>query len=113
MIKHVGLKELIEELELMPPDGVIRYAFGRPRSYRGHYEDLAFEPVAIAAVADMLKHAKSALGATFEGYKGGDFVMEEYTSCWIAEYGSSAGDKIGMTIINLWRDQLGLEQRHD
>lgn len=50
----------------------------------------------------MLENAKSALGATFYGYKGGEYTMHEYTYCWIAEYGTSKGDKIGPTIKALW-----------
>ncbi len=38
----------------------------------------------------------------FEGYKGGDFVMDKYTVCWISEYGHCSGDKIGTTMLKLW-----------
>lgn len=50
----------------------------------------------------MLEHAKSALGATFTGYKGGEYTMNEYTDCWIAEYGEGDGDKIGPTLMKMW-----------
>lgn len=107
---HVYLSVLIEALELMPQDGVLPHGFGEPISYRGYYEDLAFLPVRNAKVSDMLAHAKGALGKTFEGYKGGDFTMHEYTAVWIAEYGTSAGDKIGPTLINMWRHSLGISE---
>lgn len=61
-----------------------------------------------AKVGDMLEFAKSAMGKTFTGYNGGEFEMGESTDCYIAQYGTSAGDKIGMTIINMWRHSLGL-----
>ena len=105
---RIYLKELIEELEKMPKDKVLPFGFGKPMSYRGYYEDLAFEPTVDAKVGDMLRYAKSAIGKTFTGYKGGKFKMGEFTNCWIAEYGTSAGDKIGMTLINMWRHSLGL-----
>ena len=50
----------------------------------------------------MLEYAKSALGATFTGYKGGEFLMEEFTDCWICEYGTSHGDGIGPVMLALW-----------
>ena len=105
---HIHLKVLIDELNKMPKDGVIPLGFGEPMSYRGYYDELAFEPVENAKVKDMLKYAKSALNKTFTGYKGGEYTMNEYTDCWIAEYGTSSGDKIGMTLINMWRHSLGL-----
>ncbi len=35
--------------------------------------------------------AKSHIGQTFTGYKGGDFIMNESTHVWIATYGTTAG----------------------
>jgi hypothetical protein len=99
---YIYLKELIEWLEKQNPDLVVPHGFGKPMSYRGYYEQLAFEPLENARLGDMLEHAKSALGNTFEGYKGGDYTMTETTDCWIAEYGTSGGDKIGSTILRLW-----------
>jgi len=105
---HIHLKELIEQLRLLPQDKELSFGFGEPDSYRGYYEELAFTPIEGAKVKDMLAHAKSAMGKTFTGYKGGEFKMHEFTDCYIAEYGTSAGDKIGITIINMWRKELGL-----
>lgn len=96
------LSELIEFLEQLPKDHIVRYGFGEPDSYRGYYEDVAFKPVENTTIGDMLEHARSALGKTFSGYKGGDFLMNEDTDCWIAEYGTSRGDKIGPTLMKYW-----------
>ncbi len=71
-------------------------------SYRGYYDELAFEPQDDVSFGEMLAHAKAAMGATFTGYKGGEYTMESYTPCWIAEYGTSQGDRIGPTMLKLW-----------
>ena len=97
-----GLKDLIEFLERIDPDAVVPHGFGIPMSYRGDYCDLAFEPVENARIGDMLDFARSALGAEFEGYKGGEYLMGDWTTCWIARYGDSGGDCIGQTMMNLW-----------
>lgn len=102
---RIYLKTLIEQLEQLPQDKILPFGFGKPMSYRGYYEELAFEPIQEAKVSDMLDYAKSAMGATFTGYKGGEFTMGEMTDCYIAEYGCS-GDKIGPTLINMWRYTL-------
>lgn len=98
------LKDLISWLESQPPDAVVPHGFGHPLSYRGYYDQVAFLPVENARIGDMLEHAKSALGATFMGYKGGEYTMHEYTNCWIADYGCSSpnADLIGPTILKLW-----------
>lgn len=86
------LGELISLLERMPQDMVVENGFGGPHSYRGYYERVAFSPALNVTVASMLAHATSALGKTFQGYKGGDYVMDEHTLCHVAEYGCAELD---------------------
>lgn len=59
-----------------------------PHSYRGYYSDLAFETGPTPTAEGFLKQLEEALGNTFEGYKGGDFVMDGDTPLWAASYGS-------------------------
>jgi len=96
------LKDLIDWLEQQDPELTVPYGFGEPNSYRGYYEDCAFTPRENVTFGEMLNHAKSALGKTFIGYKGGEYKMTEYTDCWIAEYGSTESDQIGPTMMKLW-----------
>lgn len=94
------LGELIAALKAVPnQNGLVPWGFGQPDSYRGYYEQVAFEPLENVTIASMLAAAESALGATFQGYKGGDYLMDEYTECWIAEYGRRGGDQIGETLL--------------
>jgi hypothetical protein len=99
------LKELIEWLEQQNPKATVHHGFGYPMSYRGYYDELAFDPVEETTFGDMLQHARSALGKTFTGYKGGDFKMTGDTRCWIAPYGRTTDDQIGPTILRLWKAQ--------
>lgn len=60
-----------------------------PDSYRGYYSDLAFEETGKPQkVEELLELCYKALGATFEGYKGGEYLMDTNVPLWIAEYGS-------------------------
>lgn len=93
------LGQLIEALELADPSLVVPWGFNHPHSYRGHYDELAFEPASNVTVSAMLADARSALGTTYEGYKGGDYLMDEFTDCWIAEYGNGDGETIGRTLL--------------
>lgn len=62
---------------------------GKVRSYRGYYSDLAFAPgLEPTTVGGVLADLQAALGRTFEGYKGGDFLMGEDTPLWVSEYGA-------------------------
>ena len=45
------LSELIEQLEKANPAAVVRNGFSTAHSYRGYYEDLAFEPATFVTVA--------------------------------------------------------------
>lgn len=97
------LGELIQELKQMNPDAVVTHGFGEPRSYRGSYDELAFEPKERANIGDMLGYAEYALGRTFEGYKGGSYEMYEHTVCWISEYGSCSYDGISRQLVAYWK----------
>lgn len=52
-------------------------------SYRGDYSHLAFDLTGETTVGEMLDEAMSACGRTYEGWKGGDYEMDEDTPCHI------------------------------
>lgn len=83
------LGQLIALLEKFPESKVVSEGFHYPHSWRGSYDELAFEPLDNTTVGEMLAAAKSAVGETYEGWKGGDFVMTldtrvniDYVGCW-------------------------------
>ena len=41
-------------------------------------------------VAEWIEVLKEAVGKTFTGYKGGDYLMSKNTPVWLAEYGNSS-----------------------
>lgn len=83
------LWKLITWLEGQDQSMHVRNGFGMPSSYRGHYRDVVFEPADETTICQMLEYARSALGATFDGYKGGRYRMDKFTTCWIAPYGQT------------------------
>lgn len=92
------LGDLIKQLERADPAKVVPLGFGNPHSYRGYYEQLAFEPKAGVTVGQMLADAKEALHTTYQGWKGGDYTMNEYTTVWLAEPGCT-GEGIGPVLL--------------
>ena len=91
---HLTLSQLKTILELAPKEYTVNIDRGgsleRPISYRGYYEDLAFEPSdETMCVKGFLPIVQSCLGKIFEGYKGGNFKMHEKTPLWLAYYGES------------------------
>ena len=86
------LGDVIKRLERLSPDLRCTPAFGEPDSWRGVYAYIAFAPRESATVREMLSCAKAADGATFTGYKGGEFRMDRSTPCYVAEYGEYNGE---------------------
>ena len=92
------LGKLIETLEKEPKEKVVKHGFDYPHSYRGYYDQLAFEPAENVTVDSMLACAKSAVGATYGGWKGGEYLMDEDTDVWLAEVGCT-GETIGPMLL--------------
>lgn len=100
---HLTLGKLIAVLEPHDPALPVTFDYGpfvgSEHSYRGYYSDLSFEPSAErSTVADVLARAKAAIGNTYEGYKGGDFVMRDDTPLWCAHYGNTGSAIIGASV---------------
>lgn len=98
---NMTLSDLIKWLEKQDPDLRVKDGFGTPHSDRGSYDELAFAPKPTAKLGDMLKNAKSAVGSTFTGWKGGDYTMGEHTSVYIGEHGE-CGDEITPITFKYW-----------
>ena len=66
-------------------------------SWRGSYAELALNFQAEGnelTATDFLKVLKDAVGKTFCGYKGGDYVMSRQTPVWVANYGNSGNTAV-------------------
>lgn len=104
------LLQLIRTLENYPPTLVLPIGFHDPHSYRGYYECLAFQPTENVTVGSMLECAKSALGATFSGWKSGDYTMTEYTDVYLAQVGS-CGEELGPMLLGyMLRDAINPDE---
>lgn len=106
----VYLDELIAALDAEDPNLIVPLGFARPHSYRGYYSELAFEPALNVTVGSMLAAARSAKGATYQGWKGGDYTMDGYTDCWLAEQGR-CGESIGPVLLALMLAADGTDLR--
>lgn len=106
---QLGLGDLIAALAAEDPNRVLPVGFHEPHSYRGYCADLAFEPAFNISIGDMLAAARSALGSTFQGWKGGDFTMSEHTDCWIATRGDCSDDQIGPLLLSALLAQPDVE----
>lgn len=96
----VNLGDIIDAFAKLDPDTILPIGLHEPHSFRGDYMDLAFEPCTDAKVADILDVLRSAVGETFQGYKGGDYSMDRYSQVWVAPYGSSGADCIGPLLLH-------------
>ena len=64
-------------------------------SYRGYYSDLAIYPSdGECTVGELLSRCRKAMGACFEGYKGGGYCMTADTPMWVASYGICSDNRL-------------------
>lgn len=97
---QLELGELIAALEQADQEAIVPVGFTNPHSYRGYYNELAFEPAANVRVADMLAAAREALGSTYSGYKGGDYTMDQYSPTWLSHIGEGHAETIGVVLLS-------------
>ncbi len=90
------LGELAARLESVDPNLEVELDFGaRPTtldSWRGSYCEVAIgftEETDKVLAGDFAKSVSASIGATYQGYKGGDFLMGRTTPVWVANYGHS------------------------
>jgi hypothetical protein len=95
----VTLGELLTFLRGCDPTTRVPVGFGAPCSYRGDYADVAFRIAYATTAGVMLTHAERALGATFTGYTGGDYTMDEDVRCYLVEDESKKGEEIGPVLL--------------
>lgn len=99
--EQLDLGELVAALETERQDHVVPLGFRHPHSYRGYYDEVAFEAARNVSVAEMLASARSAVGATFQGWKGGDFTMRESTPVWLVQEEGDCGESLGAVLLHL------------
>ena len=88
------LNDLLEEAVKTFPEGyVVKNGFGEPGSYRGYYEQIAFEPEQNVLLEKMLEEVMTSIGYSFEGYKGGTFLMGHATPVNISNWGVCQGEE--------------------
>lgn len=87
------LIELIEEIEKHPALPVVYDTGEHPTkigSWRGVYAELALshEKEGSPLIStNLIKILEEAIGATYTGYKGGEFKMSKDTLVWVDNYG--------------------------
>lgn len=99
-MSQIDLGTLIQMLEKAYPDAVLPYGFTNPHSSRAYYHCVAFEPAYNVTVRDTLDTARSAVGATYQGYKGGDYTMDLGSYVYLAEEGT-VGDELSELTVRL------------
>ena len=100
--EQITLGELIRQLELRPKDQGVCFDFGALEpadigSYRGFYDELSIgfaENGSFGNVEGLLTALNETVGKTFEGCKGGDYMMRASTPLWVANYGRTGSTMI-------------------
>lgn len=97
MTPNICLQDLIDELKKMPQKYTVPYGFGESISRLDRYK-MIFQLAKNITIKDMLSHAINAL-------ENGDF---NYCECYISDEADNDGDKIGITLINMWKSYIDI-----
>jgi len=85
---EMSIKEIIDFLSEYDKDRLVENGWYNCCSYRGYYQCLAVEKADFPVTTEaMINTLRDAIGKTFTGYKGGEFLMDEDAGVFYAEYG--------------------------
>lgn len=98
---QLSLGELIDKLEALPNKSMsVVLDFGPVptclSSWRGSYSELAIEYRDGDApdVFTFILECRRAVSKTYEGYKGGDYVMGRETPVWVSQWGEAENNAV-------------------
>ena len=110
---QLSLGSVIERLEKLDPEDRVVFDFcnmvpTRLESWRGSYDELALGFVDPSrrgservSVAELLERLRLAVGRTYTGWKGGEYVMGLITPVWVANPGDAHNTAIvGVELID-------------
>jgi hypothetical protein len=94
-IGDMNISEIITELRRFSGETIVTLKYNHQEenwgdldSYRGYYSELAVDTGDTKVdVAHVIKALDEAVGLTFTGYKGGEYMMSGNTDLYWAEYG--------------------------
>ena len=95
----MDLDTYIEILQGFDPETILSIGLSNPHSWRGSYDELAFEPVENITVKQMLEAAMEAYNSTYSGWKGGEYKMYGYTNINIDFKGVYSDSKLTMKLL--------------
>ena len=96
----MNLGEYIEILEKCEnKNRVLKKGLGNPNSWRGNYDELAFDIVENITIQEMINCAKDCICKKFRGYKGGDYIFNESTTINIESYGDWTDGRLLWTFL--------------
>jgi hypothetical protein len=106
------LKDFKDYIESFPKKTEFKYGISKPFSWRGSYDEVAFEIVEYPMVKEqVLEHIELAYTETFNGYKGGDFVYGDNTTVNFEEsYFHCSGGEYTLRMIQLIEGVEKVEQ---
>lgn len=119
--RQLTLGELIDKLSELRGDRSVHFDFcglapAHLGSYRGFYDHLSLRWYApthrreAPTVASLLTILRAAVGATFEGYKGGDYRASLQTPLWVDE--ASAATSTALVGVQVCDHEIVLQTLH-
>lgn len=96
----MNLGQLINAVKGIDPDYTFDWGICNPHSYRGFYECVAFERRwSPQTAAEMLGVLTTTVGRTFQGWKGGDYTMDEGVRVYLANQGDTGQPIEGIGLV--------------
>lgn len=109
MFKHLTLGDVLVALQKEDPEKMLKFGLTYGHSYRGYYDQVAFELSPYISVGNMKKEVEEAVNHTYTGWKGGEYSMNLTTPVWVADLGGTGDPLTRLTLMLLLSNEILFE----
>jgi hypothetical protein len=87
---EIQLGAVIKQLKKLPKETIFINGFHEPHSYRGYYEQVAFEPFDNVTSEALLMSCEASMEGVYIGWKGGEYTYDKKSIFNVAYEGSTS-----------------------
>jgi hypothetical protein len=98
---EMNIRDIIAYVSPYPREMRLKRGFTNPHSYRGYYEELGVVWAPNVSIGEMIDMFQGAIGSTYQGWKGGDYTMDEKRDVFVVHGVGETGEPVSTWMLRV------------